>query len=176
MTRTGSPALAIAAAAAAAALSACGNPNANAVEPYDLPVKVEGGIEEADVVKSAPLTITVESVEADEGPDGEATPTGEDLRGAVETAIAFEHYSDLKSCESTASGWESSFDDGTIALAFTLLPEGAIEDVSVALTTGGPSEAFVSCLVGIVSSMTLTIEGAALEEATPFHLFLRYGS
>ena len=162
-------------AAAALVATACGNPNMDAMEPYDLPVKVEGGIEETEAVKSTPLTITVESVEAEEDPEGEATASSEDIRGAVESAVAFDHYADIKSCESTMEGWESSFESGTIVIAFTLLPGGATQDVTAALTTGSPADAFTNCLVGVVSTMILGLEGSSVEEPTPFHLILRYG-
>ncbi len=166
----------LAVAAAGLALAACGNPNMDAAEPYDLPVKVEGGIEGGEeAVRSIPLTITVESVEVEEDPEGETTAASEELRGAVETAVAFDHYSDLKSCESTIEGWESSFESGTVVIAFTLLPGGGTEDVSEALTTGDPAGSFTECLVGIVSTMTLVLEDVQIEEPTPFHLILRYG-
>ncbi len=151
------------AAAAALALAGCPGNGVPAATAYDLPVKTSGGIEDAEVKPAVPLTITVETVDP---------PDDAELATRVEDAIAFDHYADLNACESS-TGWETGFQVGTIGVGFVLMPDGSTEEVSLALSTGGPQEAFTSCLVQTVEAMTLT--GAAPESPATLHLMLRYG-
>ncbi len=151
------------AAAAVLALAGCPRTNVPAATAYDLPVQTSGGVEETDVTPAVPLTITIETVDP---------PDDAELAALVEAAIAFDHYADLNACE-TASGWETGFQVGTIGVGFLLMPDGSTEEASLALSTGGPSEAFTSCLVQTVDAMSLT--GVALETPATLHLMLRYG-
>lgn len=134
------------------------------VTPYDLPVKTSGGIEESQSTAAVPLTLAVEAVD---------TPDDATLAGAVEDAIAFGHYATLSGCEAESAGWETGFSAGTIGIGFVLEQDGTTEDVSLVLSTGGPSESFTSCLVDAVRAMAL--EGVDLEGPASFHLMLRYG-
>jgi hypothetical protein len=151
------------AAAAMLVLAGCPSTRVPAATAYDLPVKTSGGVEDNEVQTAVPLTISIETVD----PADDA-----DLASMVENAVAFDHYSDLNACES-GSGWETGFQVGTIGVGFVLMPDGSTEEVALALSTGGPSGAFTSCLVQTVEAMTLT--GVDLESPATLHLMLRYG-
>jgi hypothetical protein len=150
--------------ASASWLAACGSASSEPAEPYDLPVKTSGGIDEEPPAHSAPLTVAVEI----EDPDVAA-----ELAGEVESAIAFDHYADLKGCESTIQGWEVTFAVGTVVIAFTLDTTGHTSDVEISLTTGDPPAALTACLVSVVEQMQLAV--APGEQPTTVHLLLKYG-
>ena len=152
-----------AAAAAMLVLAGCPGRNVQTASAYDLPVKTSGGIADTDVTPAVPLTISIETVDP---------PDDADLAALVEGAVAFDHYSGLNTCESGA-GWETGFQVGSIAVGFVLMPDGSTQEVALVLSTGGPSEAFISFLVQAVEAMTLT--GVALEAPATLHLMLRYG-
>jgi hypothetical protein len=144
-------------------LAGCPRTNVPAATAYDLPVKTSGGIEDSEVRPAVPLTISIETVDP---------PDDAELASAIEDAIAFDHYADLNACEST-SGWETGFQVGTVGVGFVLMPDGSTEEASLVLSTGGPSQAFTSCLVQTVDAMV--VAGVALEAPATLHLMLRYG-
>lgn len=134
------------------------------MEPYDLPVKTSGGIEEHEVHSSTPLQVSVQI------PQGEVA---EELVDELEGEIAFTHYADLKSCESEISGWEANFAVGTVMFTFTLTTVGQTQDVELALTTGDPPQALTNCLGRVIQDMQLAV--APGEQPVTVHLMLRYG-
>lgn len=150
-------------AAAVLVLAGCPRTDVPVATAYDLPVKTSGGIEEGDLRPAVPLTISVETVDP---------PDDAELATRVEDVIAFDHYADLNACES-GTGWETGFQVGTVGVGFVLMPDGATEEASLVLSTGGPSQDFTSCLVETVDAMT--IAGVALEAPATLHLMLRYG-